>query len=568
MAEAQDGNAALGRGAIWYLTTGDFNVGVGDSAITNIDRASKVVAIGAKAGPKVDGTPTIDGNIYIGSRAGNADNSVAFDVVLIGEESGVNNSGGDNTFVGTKSGWSNTSGTDNTFIGEEAGRDNVIGRNNVYVGEDAGYGVLTSDNTFVGRTAGRGSGGTGEKNTGIGNESLYDIRDGRCNTALGDSSATDIGNGSYNTMLGQAAGAATEYASFNTFVGWNAGWDNNRTNSTTNANRNTYLGARTGFANREGEDNVGVGAFADYNNNVRSQTTFVGASANPDNNFVTLLGYDTRASGAYGTAVGHNAISSSQRAIAFGPAAIVNTGASDAVAIGETASVGANASQSIAIGPDASIAADATNSIAIGAGATVTASHEVYIGNAATATIGGVANWTATSDARLKTDVTADVPGLSFVRRLRPVRYRFDAEGLRTVTTDPALADAIIAKSAAWQTGFLAQEVEAAAEVENFEFSGVVRPENGRTQYGLRYAEFVVPLTRAIQELDERTAELDARSAELDARAASLNARDAEFEARISLLEAMVSGRSERSSAQRTALSVPSEQNVNKGTRR
>lgn len=92
---------------------------------------------------------------------------------------------------------------------------------------------------------------------------MSDVDDGHHNTAIGDSSAIDIGSGIYNTMVGAAAGVATEYADYNTFIGAMSGWDNNRTNSITNANRNTYVGHLSGASNREGEDNAGLGAFQD-----------------------------------------------------------------------------------------------------------------------------------------------------------------------------------------------------------------------------------------------------------------------------------------------------------------
>ena len=50
------------------------------------------------------------------------------------------------------------------------------------------------------------------------------------------------------------------------------------------------------------------------------------------------------------------------------------------------------------------------------------------------------------------------------------------------------------------QTGFIAQEVEAAAQEIGFEFSGVDAPKNAKDHYGLRYAEFVPPLVKALQE--------------------------------------------------------------------
>ena len=49
-------------------------------------------------------------------------------------------------------------------------------------------------------------------------------------------------------------------------------------------------------------------------------------------------------------------------------------------------------------------------------------------------------------------------------------------------------------------TGFLAQDVEAAAKKIGYDFSGVDAPKNNKDLYGLRYAEFVVPLVKAVQQ--------------------------------------------------------------------
>ena len=49
-------------------------------------------------------------------------------------------------------------------------------------------------------------------------------------------------------------------------------------------------------------------------------------------------------------------------------------------------------------------------------------------------------------------------------------------------------------------TGFIAQEVEEAAKKVGFNFDGVDAPKNENDLYGIRYAEFVVPLVKAVQE--------------------------------------------------------------------
>jgi hypothetical protein len=53
---------------------------------------------------------------------------------------------------------------------------------------------------------------------------------------------------------------------------------------------------------------------------------------------------------------------------------------------------------------------------------------------------------------------------------------------------------------------FIAQDVEAAAESLGYEFSGIDAPHDPDGLYALLYAEFVVPLVQAVQELSEENA--------------------------------------------------------------
>ncbi len=61
-------------------------------------------------------------------------------------------------------------------------------------------------------------------------------------------------------------------------------------------------------------------------------------------------------------------------------------------------------------------------------------------------------------------------------------------------------------------TGFIAQDVEKLAKEVSFDFSGVDVPKNETDLYGLRYAEFVVPIVKGMQEL---SAENDSLKTEL-----------------------------------------------------
>jgi hypothetical protein len=58
------------------------------------------------------------------------------------------------------------------------------------------------------------------------------------------------------------------------------------------------------------------------------------------------------------------------------------------------------------------------------------------------------------------------------------------------------------------QIEIIAQEVEEAAKEIGYDFSGVDRPKSENDFYGLRYAEFTVPLVKAVQELNEQNEQL------------------------------------------------------------
>ena len=72
----------------------------------------------------------------------------------------------------------------------------------------------------------------------------------------------------------------------------------------------------------------------------------------------------------------------------------------------------------------------------------------------------------------------------------------------------------VIAKQQIIYTGFVAQDVEKAAKELNYDFSGVDAAKNDKDLYGLRYAEFVVPLVKAVQELSQKVEKLEAALAE------------------------------------------------------
>ena len=173
------------------------------------------------------------------------------------------------------------------------------------------------------------------------------------------------------------------------------------------------------------------------------------------------------------------------------------------------------------------------NTTCIGTDATASASNMVRIGNFWVGSIGGQVGWTTLSDGRFKENVREDIPGLAFINQLRPVSYEINREKVNDFagvnkrnSTESANSnnsvDYKIKPLSATTTGFIAQEVEAAAKNIGFEFSGVDAPKNESDMYGLRYAEFVVPLVKAVQELAQQNEQLKAENARLEERLAAV----------------------------------------------
>ena len=149
---------------------------------------------------------------------------------------------------------------------------------------------------------------------------------------------------------------------------------------------------------------------------------------------------------------------------------------------------------------------DQYNMVAIGQGVVCPDNSTARIGNSATWSIGGWADWSNFSDGRYKKDVQENVKGLDFIMKLRPVTYRLDVTSLSQQLKEnngeewnAQMKTAIANREKTVLTGFVAQEVEKAAKESGFDFSGVDKPRR-KMDYALRYAEFVVPLVKAMQE--------------------------------------------------------------------
>lgn len=362
---------------------------------------------------------------------------------FFGYKTGMVNTGIQNIAVGAQAMQNNTSGFSNTALGYQALLSNTTGNYNSAIGNNS----LVSNTTGTGNTT-NGAGAlyyntSGSYNTAIGYDALITNTTGLGNTANGTGSLYNNTTGNYNAALGYEALKANTVGTFNTAVGTSA------LTSNTGGGYNSATGYNALAANTSGGNNVANGYKALQGNTSGSGNTALGYNTlvnNVDGNFNTSVGY-----GAGNT---------------------TNT---------------------------------LFNATAIGNGATASANNQVRIGNSAVVSIGGFQDWTNVSDGRFKKDITESVPGLDFITKLRPVTYHLDMQSIASYlhTADGARsADAEAMKGNQLQTGFIAQEVEKTAKDLGYDFSGVDAPKNEGDFYGLRYAEFTVPLVKAVQELN------------------------------------------------------------------
>ncbi len=391
------------------------------------------------------------GGLSLGKGANGLHRGTSRYLIAIGDSALYNNTDSFNIAIGGDALYSNITGTGNTSVGNSSMLFTTVGIGNVAVGDAA---LLSNDSAY---------------NTAVGYNSMVNTQDAQ-NTAVGAFTLNTNLGGYYNTALGFETMYSNDYGIANTAIGTDALVNN------ADGILNTSAGFASLVGNTSGDYNTAFGSYA-----LRANTT-----------------------GTYNTAVGDSAG--------------VSTGT-------------------------------LVNTTAIGYKATTTASNTVRVGNTAVTSIGGIVGWSNLSDGRYKKDVNEDIKGLDFIMQLRPVSYHYNFDKLRSeeynslsavVSNSPAafkgfgknlagtkgasvntnhtagalkainknqLSGTQVAYNLELQksdqtryTGFIAQEVEAAAIKAGFDFSGIDKPKNDQDHYALRYAEFVVPIVKAMQE--------------------------------------------------------------------
>jgi hypothetical protein len=318
-----------------------------------------------------------------------------------------------------------------------------------------------------------------------------------------------VSNASQNTSFGIQTQSDFSKSFGNTSFGFIA------LSRNTVGNGNTAIGSTVLFSNTTGFGNTGVGYQA-LNNNITGvdncalgDASLAGNSSGTDNVAIGTGAMFLNSSGGDNTAIGSSALENT-------------TNSSFNTVVGFNSAVNFdNGYNNVFLGANNDVnGAGYFNVIAIGQGVVCTASSQARIGNSATNSIGGYANWTNFSDGRYKKNMRENVKGIDFIMRLRPLTYNLDITGIQNKLgtkrpKDAGSQQAITEKEATVFSGFAAQEVELAAKDAGYEFSGVDKPKNINDFYGLRYADFVVPLVKAVQEQQQMIKDLQQQVAEL-----------------------------------------------------
>ena len=455
----------------------------------------------------------------------------------------LNTTGNSNTANGYFALLSNSTGSSNTGYGYGALAFTTTGYSNVGVGAGALYKNATKSNLVA-----------------VGDSALYNCDGGFSNTALGSKALYSNTTGYYNTATGYQALYSNTTGYYNTATGLQALYSN------TTGFYNTATGLQALYTNTTGNDNIANGFSALYSNTMGGYNIAIGNSSlrlNTTGSFNIAIGsvaLYSNTTGNSNTANGIGALNSNSTGSG-------NTGSGRNALLFNT-----TGNNNTALGYDAGVlSGNLSNATALGYGAKVNASNKAVIGDNSVTVIGGHVGWSILSDGRFKTNVKENVPGLTFINKLKPVTYNVDETKFAKFmgAKDSLLNADKEAYSKATQkirTGFIAQEVEKTAKEINYDFDGVNHPQNDKDNYSLVYADFVPSLVKSVQELSAQNDELRTMNDDLkkENKTAETNLQKQIDELKAMLIGSVQSSENKAASSQIVELaSVPSlQQNI------
>ncbi len=325
-------------------------------------------------------------------------------------------------------------GTSNAFIGPGTGTNNTTGRDNSFAGSSSGFSNQTgSRNSLFGTSAGRQN-TTGDQNTFFGMESGYFNTTGDGNTFVGHRAGRANISGANNVLIGNISGSTTTTGSDLTLIGALTTTGSGNLNFATAIGAGAQVNLSNTMVLGRGADNVSIPGIATIGNNT---TRYGHLSINAPN---TNANFYMSGDGAF-------------KGINFGVDSTTNGEAKlfisqydgvtylDRITVNENGEIGINV---LGQGGSTSLCRNSLNYIS-----------------------------TCSSSARYKSDIEDFRPGLSLIRKLRPVSFRWRDNGMPDI-------------------GLVAEEV---AETEPLLTTTV----DGITE-GVKYDRIGVVLVNAVQE--------------------------------------------------------------------
>ena len=540
-------NTSLGFQSLLDIVDGSQNVAIGSQAIggtlgTTADNSSDLIAIGYQALGGDWGNTTLTDNIAIGTSAMGGAINGAINCVAIGRDTlggalttGANGTvgigvqalkylttGASNIAIGFRSLYVHTTGARNIAIGElamadtNAGSTSLGSADNVFIGYTAGGGTWTdaasNQNIGIGTNVMNGALAGALNNVGIGTNALRAITSADSNTAIGYLAGNDLTTGHSNVAIGSSALLNSLLVDRTVIIGGGAGAavmtadadgtiaiGNSAGAAITSGIGNTSVGYQALMVEDDGDQNTAIGYQA-----LVAQTGTSGTVGNTAVGYKTLDGVTT---GVKNTAIGAEAMGSADGAeeqnVAIGYKAMFNNNnglSNTCIGSGTLLSAAAGQGQ-IAIGRDVACIANETATIGFG-------SNVASLG-----LDGSDTSWAASSDERLKENITDATAGLDVINDLRPVTYNWKkAKDIdKTMPQYKDSEEPVLGKEYGETLhGFVAQEVKAVIDKHDSIKEGFkMWKESDDGTQTVADGNLVPILVKAVQELTARVKELE-----------------------------------------------------------
>lgn len=314
--------------------------------------------------------------------------------------------------------------------------------------------------------------------------------------SLGIEKNNSIGVGTYSLYYNTAAG--------NVAIGYQASQNN------TTGYGNIAIGNTALITNTTGYQNVAIGRNTLRKNIIGGNNVAIGDDA---------LSVNTTDSNI---AIGSFTLSGNTTGysnIAIGPSALRgNIAGANNTAIGQFALYqNTTGSSNVAIGQAALNSTNFDNCVGLGNGATVTGESQIQLGISGQTvyTFGAIQN---RSDKRDKTDIRDTDLGLEFIKKLHPVKFRWDyresyVDNEIDENGEPVRIEHEKDGSRAgkrFHEGLIAQEVKKVMDEMGVEFAGYQdhSVNGGKDVLSIGYTELIGPLIKAVQELSNEVTEL------------------------------------------------------------